>query len=166
MKYNWMDEELREIKNIFEGSPDPTAHDKIKEFIARKFSRADAQNNAPADDLLRGAYFSATQIARRRGWLKEHHDAHRSATAWPEEKKQLLKKLVEEDGLTNAEILENPEFRTETGGYRTDTFIIYNWCKSLGIDTKKRSHRGSPAKKDIWGIPGLETRCRQLIQEG
>lgn len=151
MRYGWTDNDWKAIKEILKQVRSPDAHEKIKELIVAKFSNTKVGQGISKEELLQQAYLSAMNVARQHGWVRGHHDAHRNATAWPEKDKELLRKLVEEEGLSDKEIAERAVFQKYFKPYGNNhKHAVHNFCISLGIDRSKRKKIKKERYANAW----------------
>ncbi len=127
-KYNY---DLNKIKEIFKKNKGPEAHQELAKHIKAAHP---GKNN---EELIGLGIKSALRAAHVRGWIKKSHNSNVTTSAWPEEKKALLRKLKEERK-TAKEIALHPEFVDDFKrypGYPSHT--LGNFMKVVGYDREK-----------------------------
>lgn len=135
--------DLREVERIYKDNKGPEAHQTLREYVEslpafRIEKGVSKKARDKRDDGVAKAIAAANTSARKRGWIKECHNAKMTFGHWSEEKKALFKQLCEDGGMTHEEASCHPSFREDFARYKTSSVVTMgNVIKALNIDRRK-----------------------------
>ncbi len=166
MKYQWTPQDLKRIREIFEMTTGPKAHEKLQCFIeTKKFPLRRGSDRLVSGQKIVLALAAAQQLARRHGWITQSHNAKIHALGWSEKKKRLFKLLYEKKDYDHERFAEHGEFKGDFAKYQNKESAVHNFARQIGCDMKKRKETALKRKPKKEEKPPVLVRRRWPDQQ-
>ena len=131
------------VKKIFEDNPDPSAHQKLREYLETEvfpsrpnMSKKEKKERGQAINLARTSVWT---WLNKRGVIKSHHRADVHAVAWPEEKKEKFIKYFRTRG--DNTLFTDETFKDDFTNVPKTTATIHNFARDVGVTQEDRAAR-------------------------